>query len=115
MRETALQRAWTTQRQPQPYQTMFQYMNNPVYAAIILRPKPMFITFYLSGELPLDLIIRILGLLNIPEDILALTYQKYNHFKGGGGGGGGGGGSSRGSGKKQKLGLYNQFTIKLRI
>ena len=122
LRETALQRAWTTQRQPQPHQTMFQYVNNPVYAAIILRPNPMFITFYLSGKLPLDLIIRILGLLDIPKDILALTYQKNNHFKNGSGGGGSGGGSSggggsggggSGGGKKQRLGLYKQFTLKI--
>ena len=114
LRETALKE--TLDVTSQPYQVMVEYYNNPVYAAIILRPNPMFITFYLSGKLPLELIIHILGLLDIPKDILALTYQRYNHFKngsGGGGSGGSGGGGSGGSGKKQRLGLYKQFTLKI--
>ena len=107
LREAALQHTWATKRQPQPSQSMSMYYDNPVYAAIILRPNPMFIAVYLSTKLPLDLIIHILGLLNIPQDILTLTYQGYNDLKGGGGGGGGGGN------KKQKRGLYKVFILKV--
>ena len=130
LRETALQRAWTTQRQPQPSQSMLMYHGNPVYAAIILNHNPMNIAICLTIKLPLELIIRVLELLNIPEDILALTYKRYNQLMNGGGGGGGGsggggsGGGGGGSGggvggsgggaKKQKTGksLYKVFILK---
>jgi len=146
LREAALQRAWDSGRQPQPSQSMLMYPDNPVltayhgnpvltayhsnpvYAAIILNHNPMNITIYLSRKLPLELIIHVLELLNIPKDISALTYKRYNQLMNGGGGGGGGGGAGGGSGgsggegsgsgggaKKQKTGksLYKVFILKV--
>lgn len=108
LREVALQHAWETKRQPQPSQSMLMYHGNPVYAAIILNHNPMYITVDLSRKLPLELIIHVLGLLNIPKDISALTYKRYNQLMNSGGGGGGGGGA-----KKQKRSLYKVFILKV--
>ena len=113
LREAELQQACVNGRQ----RPMEMYNLKPVYAAIVLRTNPMVIVMHLSNTLPLDVIKLVLRLLDIPQDILALTGQKYNDFKSGGGSGGGGGGGGGsgggGGGKKTKRGLYKVFILKL--